>query len=85
MALREWTTNHLIEKSTMRSETAALVAAFTGKARRCPKGPRYHEPRKGKVILGDATEGRAALNYGTARRAGCHYHHSMVSTLIKAG
>jgi len=70
-----------------RDELARLVAEYTankGTITRCPDGKRPAERRRGGVVLGTATEGRAALLPGVAQRAGRHFHINMASRLIPA-
>lgn len=64
------------------AETAALVAAFQGKITKCKAGSHPTERVRSTVCLGDATEGRAALVYGTPRRAGIRYATNTTSRLI---
>jgi hypothetical protein len=59
-------------KLTTQHETTALVASFMlggGKVKKIPcTGKTPRDPRKGGCILGDATAGRSAMVYGSARR-----------------
>lgn len=58
------------------SSDAALIAAFSG---RIKKGPTVvadgaRRSRRGGAVLGDTTEGRAGLRYGSPIRAAAHYY-----------